>query len=199
MAFKQKRASSPVIPYKTTINLAMRERHQATVLTLVIGISAIALISFLTAKWGVIDQQARLTAAETRYNAVHAENEATKDYVSKYSDVLREYRIMSKSGIPGFDDEETVYADRKEILDIVEAEMQTKGIVESIRITDNTLEVSMSAITLSDVSHMLEAIEQYPIVKRTAVNSAKTDDNQTGDLLSSVSVSVFLKREEAEK
>ena len=59
------------LPSKTFVNLAQRESKKKSLLTLVLGAALILAVSFSVAKFGVIDQFARLDRAEGAYNQVH--------------------------------------------------------------------------------------------------------------------------------
>ena len=52
------------LPSKTFVNLAQRESKKKSLLTLVLGGALILAVSFSVAKFGVVDQFARLDRAE---------------------------------------------------------------------------------------------------------------------------------------
>ena len=67
-------AKKPVkYPTKRTVNLAKRESHSQSVMTLSIGTAVIIVLVVLVVKFGVLDQLARQSAAESAYNTVHAQ------------------------------------------------------------------------------------------------------------------------------
>ena len=189
-------SSQKAAPRKTTINLAMRETHKSAILTLVIGLIVIAALVFMVAKWGVIDQEARLSQAEHRYEQVHSESEALKAYIRDYPEVQREYRSISKAWMQNQNGKRVVYVDRQAVLDMVDREMRSRGTVEMVQITNDTLTCRMSGMTLHDISQMFEVLEEYPIVRMAALNTAATVEENTGDILSSFSITVYLQEAE---
>lgn len=90
-------AKKPVkYPTKRTVNLAKRESHSQSVMTLSIGTAAIIVLVVLVVKFGVLDQLARQSAAESAYNTVHAQYTEMQSAVEKYPEVEEEYRTYSR-------------------------------------------------------------------------------------------------------
>lgn len=77
-------AKKPVkYPTKRTVNLAKRESHSQSVMTLSIGTAVIIVLVVLVVKFGVLDQLARQSAAESAYNTVHAQYTEMQSAVEK--------------------------------------------------------------------------------------------------------------------
>lgn len=90
-------AKKPVkYPTKRTVNLAKRESHSQSVMTLSIGTAVIIVLVVLVVKFGVLDQLARQSAAESAYNTVHAQYTEMQSAVEKYPEVEEEYRTYSR-------------------------------------------------------------------------------------------------------
>ena len=91
-------AKKPVkYPTKRTVNLAKRESHSQSVMTLSIGTAVIIVLVVLVVKFGVLDQLARQSAAESAYNTVHAQYTEMQSAVEKYPEVEEEYRTYSSA------------------------------------------------------------------------------------------------------
>ena len=84
------------LPSKTFINLAQKESQKKNVVTIAVGGVAILVVSLAVAKFGVIDQYARLDAAEAAYNQVHAQYVLTQQEVEDYPNVEKRYRTYSR-------------------------------------------------------------------------------------------------------
>ena len=67
------RVKAPKYPSKRTVNLAQRESHSRSTLTLSLGLLIILLLSFCVANFGVLRQLDRQRAAENAYNTVHSQ------------------------------------------------------------------------------------------------------------------------------
>ena len=62
------RVKAPKYPTKRTVNLAQRESHSRSTLTLSLGLLIILLLSFCVANFGVLRQLDRQRAAEQAYS-----------------------------------------------------------------------------------------------------------------------------------
>lgn len=106
-------AKKPVkYPTKRTVNLAKRESHSQSVMTLSIGTAVIIVLVVLVVKFGVLDQLARQSAAESAYNTVHAQYTEMQSAVEKYSEVEEEYRTYSRKWMQQEDSGAFVSVDR---------------------------------------------------------------------------------------
>ncbi len=108
-------AKKPVkYPTKRTVNLAKRESHSQSVMTLSIGTAVIIVLVVLVVKFGVLDQLARQSAAESAYNTVHAQYTEMQSAVEKYPEVEEEYRTYSRKWMQQEDSARSfLWTDRK--------------------------------------------------------------------------------------
>ena len=67
------RVKAPKYPSKRTVNLAQRESHSRSTLTLSLGLLIILLLSFCVANFGVLRQLDRQRAAEQAYSTAHSQ------------------------------------------------------------------------------------------------------------------------------
>ena len=182
-------------PQKTGINLNMHEKRAGAVLTAVIGCLLIALAAAAVAKFGVIDRYQRLARAEQAYAQVHSQHAAMEDALAGYDAVLAEYRTYSMDWQAGADG--TVTVNRQLVLDLIEDQMMTRGTVNSLRVLDDTVVVSMSGLSLAEISEMFEAIEGQPIVRSVELTLAETERDQPASVLN-FSVNITLQEEAAQ-
>lgn len=95
-------AKKPVnTPPKRTVNLAKRESHSQSVMTLSIGTAVIIVLVVLVVKFGVLDQLARQSAAESAYNTVHAQYTEMQSAVEKYPEVEESTAPIPENGCAG--------------------------------------------------------------------------------------------------
>lgn len=180
------------IPNKTTLNLAMKEQSSVNWVTLIIGLMLIAVIVFFVAKFGVIDQYARLNKAEQAYNALVKRNNEIADVADRYPEVLREYRMYSRSWLSSEDSSTSVAVNRLRILDLIEREMMTCGHVSSFRVNSSVLTVNMSGMNLTEISAMIDSINESPIVLAATLNIAKTDNKDIDTSELDFTITVYL-------
>ena len=198
-------APSPVrrhirCPQKVGINMNMREKRTGAVLTLVIGVIAIAALAGVVAKFGVIDRYQRLADAQAAYSQVHQQHQTMETALEKYDEVLAEYRTYSMDWLTGAEesDDRFVSVSRQRVLDLIETEMMTRGTVNSVRVYGNTLSVAMSGMNLAEISRMVDDIEAQPMVAKAVLNLAETEKDKPASILS-FSLDITLQREEGEQ
>ena len=75
--------------------------------------------------------------------------------------------------------------------------MMTRGTVNSLRVLDDTVVVSMSGMSLAEISEMFEAIEGQPIVRSVELTLAETERDQPASVLN-FSVNITLQEEAAQ-
>ncbi len=191
-------ASAVKLPGKTTVNLAQKESRKKNVLTIVIGVTAILLISGAVAKFGVIDQYARLDAAEAEYNATHVQYVQSQNAVAEYPQVEKRYRTYSRKWMEDAASDGLVTVDRVEVLNLMEKYLRSVGTVNSLSVSDTTMVVNMADMTLSQISQMLSQVEAQPIVAAAALNVAATEDAKEDNAILSFTLTIQLQPEQKE-
>ena len=191
-------ASAVKLPGKTTVNLALKESRKKNVLTIVIGVTAILLISGAVAKFGVIDQYARLDAAEGAYNATHVQYVQSQNAVAEYPQVEKRYRTYSRKWMEDAASDGLVTVDRVEVLNLMEKYLRSVGTVNSLSVSDTTMVVNMADMTLSQISQMLSQVEAQPIVAAAALNVAATEDAKEDNAILSFTLTIQLQPEQKE-
>lgn len=186
-------------PHKTGINLNMREKQAGAAMTLAIGGAVIVLLAGIVAKVGVIDQYARLSDAQAEYAQVHQQYTSAQKELERYDEVLTEYRAYSMDWMAGAEEGDTrfVSVNRQQVLDLVETQMMTRGTVNSVQVQDDMAVVSMSGMSLREISEMFSVIEQEPIVKSVELDVAETEKDRPASIMS-FSVTIILQGEAAE-
>ena len=170
-------------------------------LTLVLGGALILAVSFSVAKFGVVDQFARLDRAEGAYNQVHQQYLQVEQAVADYPKVEQRYRTYSRKWMENSAEDGLITVDRTLVLDMTEQYLRTQGTVESMTITGTVMTVKMSGMNLRQVSAMLGRVEQQPIVASAALNIASTEDKNDPEALLEFTMTVALQpiEEEAEE
>lgn len=182
-------AKAVKVPTKRTINLAKRESHRRDIVTLAVGIFVILLLSFCVAKFGVIDQLARLTEAEREYNSVHTQYLEMKEAVAKYPEVEREYHTYSRKWMSE-DSEVAVSVDRLDVLTLIEQHMMNVGNVETVMVSGDLVLVTMNGMNLEEISVMLADLSRQDTVASTALTIASTTKTANEDVDFSVTITL---------
>ena len=185
-------------PQKVGINLNMREKRTRTVLSFAGGIAAVVVVVALIGKFGVYDQYARLAKAEKAYGEVHQQYETVLQELTGYDEVLAEYRTYSMDWMAGSEDGQGyqfVAVDRRDVLDLIESEMMTRGTVSSVSMRNDRVVVGMSGMSLDEISVMFSSIEQHDIVKSVELDVAETERDKPASILS-FTVNIVLNTEQ---
>jgi hypothetical protein len=177
---KQKKT---VLPTKTTINLAMKEENSITPRRLAVYIAAALLAAVVVAKFGFIDQYARVNGAKAQYETVHAQYTQTEDALSHYAEVESQYLRYSKTWMQDEDSDEYVGVDRAEILDLVEKDMMSVGKVDGLTVKGNVMVANMSGMDLEQISKMFTVLDKEPLVQSLALTIAQTEDDAAASVL----------------
>lgn len=190
--------NSVKIPDKKTMNLCMRDTDKSTNwTTLIVGLVIIALLMSAVAKWGVIDQYARLAEAEKSYNDSKAKNDAVKDVADRYPQVREEYLLYSREWLYDGTVKDTVALERTDMLDLFEKVLMKRGTVINIAAYGEAVTVKMSGMNLDRISDMLDDLREYDCVAGANLNTASTEKDDLGNLLD-FTITVYLKAGEVE-
>lgn len=154
-------------PQKTGINLNLQEDRQRDRRTLLIGILAIAALVTVVVNFGVLQQYRRLDKAQAAYDRV-----------------LLEYRTYSMDWMTAAGSEDIPAAvDRQAALDLLEREMLSHGSLTALQITQNTMNVDMSGMTLDQISAMFARLRLSPIVDSVSLSVASTEAGKAATIM----------------
>ena len=154
-------------PQKTGINLNLQEDRQRDRRTLLIGILAIAALVTVVVNFGVLQQYRRLDKAQAAYDRV-----------------LLEYRTYSMDWMTAAGSEDIPAAvDRQTALDLLEQEMLSHGSLTALQITQNTMNVDMSGMTLDQISAMFARLRLSPIVDSVSLSVASTEEGKAATIM----------------
>ena len=171
-------------PQKTGINLNLQEDRQRDRRTLLIGILAIAALVAVVVNFGVLQQYRRLDKAQAAYDRVHTQYVSAQEALSDYDRVLLEYRTYSMDWMTAAGDEDiTAAVDRQAALDLLEQEMLSHGSLTALQITQNTMNVDMSGMTLDQISAMFARLRLSPIVDSVSLSVASTEEGKAATIM----------------
>ena len=171
-------------PQKTGINLNLQEDRQRDRRTLLIGILAIAALVTVVVNFGVLQQYRRLDKAQAAYDRVHTQYVSAQEALSDYDRVLLEYRTYSMDWMTAAGSEDIPAAvDRQAALDLLEQEMLSHGSLTALQITQNTMNVDMSGMTLDQISAMFARLRLSPIVDSVSLSVASTEGGKAATIM----------------
>lgn len=165
-------------PQKTGINLNLQEDRQRDRRTLLIGILAIAALVTVVVNFGVLQQYRRLDKAQAAYDRVHTQYVSAQEALSDYDRVLLEYRTYSMDWMTAAGSEDIPAA-----VDRQAAEMLSHGSLTALQITQNTMNVDMSGMTLDQISAMFARLRLSPIVDSVSLSVASTEEGKAATIM----------------
>lgn len=160
-------------PTKRSVNLAKREPRTRSAATLAVGLALIAALALAVAKFAVLDQLARQRAAEQNYQTVHAQYVQMQQALEDYPAVEQEYRTYARSWMTAAGGR-FVSVDRMDVLALLEQQLMPYGEIQSFVVHEDTVVVSMSGMSLAEISAMFEKLQKQPIVAGAVLNLAST-------------------------
>ena len=175
------RVKAPKYPTKRTVNLAQRESHSRSTLTLSLGLLIILLLSFCVANFGVLRQLDRQRAAEQAYSTAHSQYTEMQTALADYDEVELQYRTWSRAWM--HDENSPVYVpvDRMEVLDLVQEYLMPYGTVNTLMVDEDVMIVTMSDMNLEQISAMFQRLQLQPPVKAATLTLAATPSVNPGD------------------
>ena len=191
------RVKAPKYPSKRTVNLAQRESHSRSTLTLSLGLLIILLLSFCVANFGVLRQLDRQRAAEQAYSTAHSQYTEMQTALADYDRVELQYRTWSRAWM--HDENSPVYVpvDRMEVLDLVQEYLMPYGTVNTLVVDEDVMIVTMSGMDLEQISAMFQRLQLQPIVKSATLTLAATPQASASGVVD-FSVTVTLQSDDAE-
>ena len=177
------RVKAPKYPTKRTVNLAQRESHSRSTLTLSLGLLIILLLSFCVANFGVLRQLDRQRDAEQAYNTAHSQYTEMQKALADYDEVELQYRTWSRTWM--HDENSPVYVpvDRMEVLDLVQEYLMPYGTVNTLVVDEDVMIVTMSDMNLEQISAMFQRLQLQPVVKAATLTLAATPSVNSGDMV----------------
>ena len=175
------RVKAPKYPTKRTVNLAQRESHSRSTLTLSLGLLIILLLSFCVANFGVLRQLDRQRAAEQAYSTAHSQYTEMQTALADYDRGELQYRTWSRAWM--HDENSPVYVpvDRMEVLDLVQEYLMRYGTVNTLVVDEDVMIVTMSGMNLEQISAMFQRLQLQPSVKAATLTLAATPSVNPGD------------------
>lgn len=166
--------------FKTTINLAQKERHNTNVGAVLPVAIALAVFIGLFCKFGVIDRLNKVTemekqTAETQQLLQQAQVK-TKDY-----DSVREKYESSTAVQAGA-------VDPMSCLTLLQEYLLDSAEVSSFSVSGSTISVKMSNVTLNQLSAIYDRLKASPLVSGVKVYTAQTGSKNADKVTAAMTI-----------
>lgn len=161
-------------PVKRTLNLMIRERQSPEPSKWIPGVLVVLLLAAVFGKFAVMDRFDRLNEAEADLLSLKNEVESMRQAMTDYNEVRDNY---NKYNFNGYD---KTIPDRLDVLELLEREVFPVCQINNLSITGRTLSMSLSGLSLNQVSALITSLKADPLVESVMVSttgySADSDD-----------------------
>ena len=171
-----KRASvTKKYPSKTRINLVAQEgkKEQNVTAIAIFVLFLVALAAFT--KFMVIDQMAKVNAAEATYQSAEDQLTALKTANADYAEVRAEYTRFGNSYMT---ENELSLQDRAAMLEVIDQKLSGRTGIQNVSISGNVASLSVTADTTGDISAVVEELRACDIV--SFVNVSVVTNSEAG-------------------
>ena len=171
-----KRASvTKKYPSKTRINLVAQEgkKEQNVTAIAIFVLFLVALAAFT--KFMVIDQMAKVNAAEAAYQSAQDQLTALKTANADYAEVRAEYTRFGNSYMT---ENELSLQDRAAMLEVIDQKLSGRTGIQNVSISGNVASLSVTADTTGDISAVVEELRACDIV--SFVNVSVVTNSEAG-------------------
>ena len=165
------------LPVKRTVNLAVVDEKHINPGIAVPAIILIIIAAALFGKFAVADRLALLSEARAEQREQQRRVDAAYDQIASYGDLTDEYRHYTYED---FTESELTLADRLGLLELIDEKILPNAVLRSWAVSDNTLALEISGITLDEVSQLTELLQADERVQFCAVSTASTIDDDDG-------------------
>ena len=161
-----KRRKAQVLPTKTTLNLAIKEKKELRLSRAVPAVLAVLAAVAVFGKFAVADRFAAAAAAEAAVDARRAELAAIRDSYADYAEVEHTYNQYTYTGF------DRTIADRLDVMSLLERDVYPVCTVRSQSIAGKSVSLTISGLTLDGISDLIARLEAEPMVARVTVSTA---------------------------
>ena len=180
-----------VAPTKQTMNF-VHHKSSVNVPRLIIVILVILIALAAIVKFGILDQEAKKTAA---YNELAGKQEQLAEINKKlegYDALEAEYGRYSYGWM---NESEQSLVNRMDVIKLLDKYVIPVATVEDYSLTDNVLSLNIHGVTLQHASVIVKQLESSDLVESAAVYSASAEEAAEA----SIFMSVVLTKEAAEE
>ncbi len=182
MAASMKKKGAITAPTKKTMNFV---HHQSSInLKKLIPVLVIVLIvGALFAKFGILDQLDKKTAAYNELGLKQDQLNAVNTKLSGYEELEKQYGRYSYGWMS---DSEVNLVSRMDVLELVEEKIAPAAVIENLAVNNNVLTMNIHGITLEQASAMVKSLEQSDLVVSATVYNAVAEEAEEARIFISI-------------
>lgn len=162
------------LPTKRTMNLYYRADRGAKQRKLILVTLLVICIALLIAKITIYDPLSDIAQREEVINQKTTELAKLKASLSNYNQVKEEFTRLSSTDV------ERGHVDRLKVLQMIQSAAGSKASITNVSITGTQATLSLSGVTLGQVSEIVNALEASPLTTQVKVSTASTSGATQG-------------------
>ena len=173
-------------PTKTFMNLAVADRKTLEVRRVLPVAIILLVLVILFLKFGVYDFIDKTNAKNAELAQQQQVHSGLESQLAEYNEVLEEYSMYVSSKLT----DDGVSVSTTEALQLVDSTVRPVARVSALEYEDNTLTLTLANASLGNLSDLMSALNQQPIVDSVSVSNAATGQSGGGDVLTSMVITL---------
>lgn len=177
-----KKKGAVVAPTKKTMNFV---HHQSSInyKKLIPFILVLVIVAAVFAKFGIMDQLDKKTAAYNELAQKQEQLAAVNAKLIGYDELEKQYGRYSYGWM---NDTEVNLVSRMDVLKLVEDKIAPAAVIENIAVNNNVLTMNIHGITLEQASSMVKSLEQSDLVVSATVYNAVAEEAEEASIFMSI-------------
>lgn len=176
---------STAAPTKKTMNFS---RHVSSfdLKKMMPAIIVIVIVIGLFAKFGILDQLSKKTAAYAQLSDIQTQQEMLNAKLKDYPELEKQYGRYSYGWMS---EDEVSLVDRMEVYKLIESKVMDAAVIENFAVNGNIITMNMRGITLNQASAVVKDLESSPMVDSAYVYSAEAENAEQAQMFMTINIS----------
>ena len=177
-----KKKGAVVAPTKKTMNFV---HHQSSInyKKLVPIILVLVIVAAVFAKFGIMDQLDKKTAAYNELALKQEQLAAVNAKLTGYAELEKQYGRYSYGWM---NNTEVNLVSRMDVLKLVEDKIAPAAVIENLAVNNNVLTLNIHGITLEQASAMVKSLEESELVVSATVYNAVAEEAEEASIFMSI-------------
>ena len=149
------------------------------------AIIVIVIVIALFAKFGIIDQLSKKTAAFAELSDIQTQQDVLNAKLKDYPELEKQYGRYSYGWMS---EDEVSLVDRMEVYKLIESKIMDAAVIENFAVNGNVITMNMRGITLKEASAVVKDLESSPMVDSAYVYSAEAENAEQAEMFMTVNL-----------
>ncbi len=150
------------------------------------AIIVIVIVIGLFAKFGIIDQLSKKTAAFAELSDIQTQQDVLNAKLKDYPELEKQYGRYSYGWMS---EDEVSLVDRMEVYKLIESKIMDAAVIENFAVNGNVITMNMRGITLKEASAVVKDLESSDMVDSAYVYSAEAENAEQAQMFMTINIS----------